>query len=117
MTFLIDTNVLLRWSDSASPLHDTCTQALSDLTRQSHILCVCAQVLIESYVVATRPMDVNGLGFSAEQARQMIADIKQSFPCLPEPQDIEKTIPGKKPPLDPAVVLKQMVERERCPHW
>jgi predicted nucleic acid-binding protein len=88
MTFLLDTNVLLRWSDSASPLHATCTEAVSSLTRQSHVLCVCAQVLIESYVVATRPLKDNGLGFAPEQGRQLIADLKQSFPCLPEPHDI-----------------------------
>ena len=88
MKFLLDSNVLLRWSDSRASEYAVCTQAVSRLAGRSNVIYVCAQVIIESYVVATRPVDVNGLGFSADEARQTLADIEGSFPCLPEPPDM-----------------------------
>lgn len=36
---------------------------------------ITAQVLVEFWVVATRPIAVNGLGWSAEQARTQIAQL------------------------------------------
>jgi hypothetical protein len=44
-------------------------------------------------------------------------DMGKGLPDEPQVMDIATTIPGQKPPLDPKVVLKQMVERKRCPHW
>ena len=88
MKFLLDSNVLLRWSDSKAPEHAACMEAVSNLARQSNVIYVCAQVIIEFYVVATRPVDVNGLGFGIAEAQQILADIEESFLCLPEPIDI-----------------------------
>ncbi|MDO8585576.1 MAG: type II toxin-antitoxin system VapC family toxin [Armatimonadota bacterium] len=88
MRFLLDSNVLLRWSDSRALEHAACAEAISKLAAPSNVILVCPQVIIESYVVATRPVDVNGLGFSAAEARQTLTDIEASFPCLPEPHDI-----------------------------
>ena len=34
MKFLLDSNVLLRWSDSEAPEHAVCTEAVSNLARQ-----------------------------------------------------------------------------------
>lgn len=88
MKLLLDSNVLLRWSDSRAPEYAACAEAVTQLAQQGHTICVCAQVIIESYVVATRPVEVNGLGFTAVEARQTLADIEESFPCLPEPSDM-----------------------------
>ena len=63
MKCLVDTNVLLRWSDKGSYQHAECAAAIEYL-RQSIETYVCAQVLIEYYVVASRPLDVNGLGLA-----------------------------------------------------
>jgi len=44
-------------------------------------------------------------------------DMGKGLPDEPQVMDIATTVPGAKPPVDPKVVLKQMIERERCPHW
>jgi hypothetical protein len=45
-------------------------------------------VLIEYWVVATRPKAVNGLGLSVPEANADVEDFLAAFPCLPEPPDI-----------------------------
>ena len=45
---------------------------------------------LESYVVASRPVQANGLSFTIAEARQFLGDVEESFPCLPEPSDIGK---------------------------
>ena len=90
MKFLLDSNVLLRWADSRAAEHTECAEAVMVMAAQSHVVYVCAQVMIESYVVATRPEDVNGLGFAVPEGRQFLTDVQDSFPCLPEPPDIGK---------------------------
>ena len=88
MRFLLDSNVLLRWGDSKSPEHAVCAKAVSTLAQRSNVIFLCAQVLIESYVVATRPPKVNGLGYSLPEGHQLLAEIEGAFPCLPEPADM-----------------------------
>jgi len=84
---LVDTNILLRWTDRTSPEHAVCARVIDHL-RQSTAICVCAQVLIEFYSVATRPREVNGLGLDATTAQQALADIVEALPCLPEAPDM-----------------------------
>ena len=90
MKLLLDSNVLLRWADSRAPEYAQCTEAVTRFAQASNIIYVCAQVIIESYVVASRPVEANGLGFSVAEARQFLSDVEESFPCLPEPSDIGK---------------------------
>ena len=89
MRLLIDTNVLIRMRDTDSAHHADCVAALAHL-RESHpgSACLCAQVMIEYWVVATRPAEVNGLGLTIAETEQDIFDLQQVFPCLPEPPDI-----------------------------
>ena len=42
------------------------------------------QVLIEMWVVATRPTDVNGLGWSTDHARKIIDELLERFPLADE---------------------------------
>ena len=88
MRYLIDTNVLLRWSDIGAPEHQQCSNALSVIEDRGDAAFVCAQTLIEYYAVATRPLTVNGLGFASEAARQNLLDILQVLDCLLEPAGI-----------------------------
>ena len=63
MRVLIDTNILLR---SAQPTHPLCmeaTYAVSKLLRQDDAVSFCSQNIAEFWNVATRPAEVNGLGF------------------------------------------------------
>jgi predicted nucleic acid-binding protein len=49
---------------------------------------VAKQTLIESWVVATRPRDANGFGYSVQFAAEGIAKIKRLFYLLAETDDI-----------------------------
>ena len=64
MAALIDTSVLVRVRDQDSADHAACAYFLRSLESVQHDKALCAQVLIEYWVVATRPRDVNGLGRS-----------------------------------------------------
>jgi predicted nucleic acid-binding protein len=44
--------------------------------------------LLEAWVVATRPRDVNGFGYSAELAAEGLAKIKRLFHLLPDGDDV-----------------------------
>jgi predicted nucleic acid-binding protein len=58
------------------------------LFRQGFRLCVAKQTLVESWVVATRPRDANGFGYSAQFAAEGISKIRQLFYLLAENDDI-----------------------------
>jgi predicted nucleic acid-binding protein len=88
MRYLIDTNVLLRWSHSDSSDHALCTETISRLVAAGHEPCICAQVLIEFRAVATRPLNVNGLGVSSSEVGAYIGDLRAMFTCLLEPPDM-----------------------------
>ena len=47
-----------------------------------------AQFLIELWVVATRPIDVNGLGWSVEQTHDVIEQLLNRFPMANETSQI-----------------------------
>lgn len=90
MRWLIDTSILVRLSDSGSPLQTTCAQALSKLHGMSHSLFLCTQVMIEYHVVATRPAEVNGLGKTVVQSLNDLRLFRQLLVLLPEPHNIDQ---------------------------
>ncbi len=70
--YLLDTNVVLRFSSPSDSQHYLATEAVATLLRQGNECYLTAQILIELWVVATRPVNVNGLGWSAEQTHGVI---------------------------------------------
>lgn len=88
MRVLCDTSFLLRLRDTSSPAHPDCISAFAKLHKQGATLYICAQVLIEYWVVATRPRQVNGFGLSPVDVEQDFEDFQQAFTVLPEPPDI-----------------------------
>jgi len=60
--YLLDTNVLLRVLQTESEQHDEATSAVSALLSREEDLCITAQVVVEFWCAATRPVEVNGLG-------------------------------------------------------
>lgn len=68
MRVLVDANVMLRIADQNHPVHSICRQALERLDAADVEICLVPQVMYEFWVVATRPIDVNGLGMSHESA-------------------------------------------------
>lgn len=73
MRILIDANLLLRSAQPEHPQHGIARDALLQLKTNGHELMIVPQVIYEFWVVATRPVEVNGLGFSAEQAEAKTA--------------------------------------------
>ncbi len=88
MRYLVDTNVLLRYCDQDSSDHALCVRAVRRLVAHGDTVCLCAQILIEHWAVATRPVSANGLGLEPDDADRQLAIASLALPCLPEPPDI-----------------------------
>ncbi|MBI2843749.1 MAG: type II toxin-antitoxin system VapC family toxin [Armatimonadetes bacterium] len=88
MSYLLDTNVLVRLFDLNDPRNPEIAATLDTLTTNNTKVYVCAQVLIEYWVVATRPRESNGLGFSAIEADRYLGEIETLFDYLSDPTDI-----------------------------
>ena len=88
MSYLIDTNILVRQTDASSPDRALCSRAVDRLIDGGCDLCICAQVVIEFWSVSTRPQGVNGLGLTPRVASLQVADFKRTFLCLLEPPDM-----------------------------
>jgi predicted nucleic acid-binding protein len=65
---LVDTNVLLSATSPPRSLHRAALAVLNDWPNQGMVLATSNQILREYLVVATRPIDANGLGLSIEDA-------------------------------------------------
>jgi predicted nucleic acid-binding protein len=65
---LVDTNVLLSATVPLRPLHRAALTVLNDWPNQGMVLVASSQILREYLVVATRPVEVNGLGLGIEDA-------------------------------------------------
>ncbi len=79
MSYLLDTNVLLRSIEVSSLQHATTRQALERLARTTETLYVSPQNLIEFWAVATRPLASNGLGLTPAQADNEIRKFEAAF--------------------------------------
>jgi hypothetical protein len=79
---LLDTNVLLRLSDGASADQPVATQAISHLRLRGDRSCLTAQNIVEFWAVATRPVDVNGLGWTTQRTADEIAQLLSRFQFL-----------------------------------
>ncbi len=87
-SYLLDTNVVMRFCNPADTQHRLATDAVSYLLAQGDECFLAAQVLIEFWVVATRPTEVNGLGWTVEQTRSTIDQLLDRFPLLEESSQI-----------------------------
>ncbi len=81
---LIDTSTLLRTLQPRHAQHEAATRALEVLPKQGRELHIVPQNLIELWVVATRPVEQNGLGLSPAAAGTELRRLKSMLPLLPE---------------------------------
>ena len=79
---LIDTSTLLRTLQRRHSQYDVAVRALEVLPGRGRTLHIAPQNLVELWVVATRPVDQNGLGLSVAAAAAEVARIKDMFPLL-----------------------------------
>lgn len=87
-TYLLDTNILVRLSNQDDPQHLASRRAIQKLKRDGARLCLMYQVMIEFWVVATRPVAQNGLGWMPQHARQSIDELQEVFELLGDPTDL-----------------------------
>lgn len=82
MTFLVDTNVLLRSAEPSHPMYAEAVNATNTLLGRGEELCIAPQNLIEFWNVYTRPVERNGLGHTVTEASTEVNRLKELFPLL-----------------------------------
>lgn len=90
---LLDTNLLVRITNSADPHCAVARFAIHKLLAQRERLIHVPQNLYEFWAVATRkpgasPAGQNGLGMTPEQASQWLAFFQRRFALLPDREDL-----------------------------
>lgn len=85
--YLLDTNVLLRVADT-SETSNIAVSAIAKILKEGNQCVITSQVIVEFWAVATRPLTVNGLGWTPEEAREKIDLIKSQFVLLEDKNDI-----------------------------
>lgn len=83
--YLLDTNILLRASVPQSDQYALADRAVYRLLEEGHQCLLTAQVLIEFWVVATRPVDANGFGWTPQRTKAQIDQFLSQFTLLKEP--------------------------------
>ena len=79
MSYLVDTNVLLRSVQPHHPMHTDAVAATVKLKQSGESLYITPQNLIEFWTVATRPVSANGLGLSVVDAAKELKRLKRLF--------------------------------------
>ena len=82
MTFLVDTNILLRSVEPSHPMYAEAINAMSILLERGEELYIVPQNLVEFWNVYTRPIERNGLGHTATAAHTEVNLLKAIFPIL-----------------------------------
>lgn len=87
-TYLLDTNIVLRLSNPSDVQHQLVVDAVATLLEQGNECVLVPQVLIETWVVATRPTDVNGLGWTTTYTHNIVQQLMVRFPLIEESSQI-----------------------------
>lgn len=88
MAVLIDASALLRVHDIRHPQRPAMRLLLTPDRAAHHGLCLCAQTMIEFWVVATRPTANNGFGLPPHEVRADLDRYLKFLPRLPEPPEV-----------------------------
>lgn len=84
MSYLIDTNVLLRSVQSKHPVHEHAVSAIRSLLAQGETLYLVSQVVREFWNVCTSPLANNGLGMTIQEASEEIERLEAILTFLPD---------------------------------
>ncbi len=82
--YLLDTNILVRIADTSSSQHNLAVLTISEIINLNNKCLITSQVLVEFWVVATRPKEVNGLGWTPQETKEKIDKFIAQFSLLPE---------------------------------
>ncbi len=84
MSHLADTNILTRITNVNDPQHTLVSEAVRALLLQGEILYYTQQNRREFWNVCTRPVEVNGLGYTVAETFQRLAEVDATFVRLPD---------------------------------
>ena len=85
---LADTSILLRLPNPIDPRRAVTQASLSTLKGRGEPVVVARQNFVEFRGVASRPLDVNGLGMSPEEVDAELDRLEIIFTYLPELEDV-----------------------------
>lgn len=88
MRFAVDSNILARSIHKGDAMQQVAQTAVDWLFVNGEIVCVLAQNLYEFWVVATRPIEANGLGLSFIEAQTHLLEFEHLFSVQLETADI-----------------------------
>jgi predicted nucleic acid-binding protein len=84
MLCLVDTNILLRFSDRSHPSYPVIRNAVKKLRQDGYKLQVASQNCVEFWNVVTRPIEKNGFGLTPADAEFKLRRIERLFPLFPD---------------------------------
>lgn len=84
INYLLDTNIILRFTDSDSAEYELINNVISQILVEGGQCLITAQVITEFWVVATRPISVNGLGWTVEKTEEAVQMLINQFDLLEE---------------------------------
>jgi predicted nucleic acid-binding protein len=87
-SYLLDTNIILRFANSQSQEYNLIRNTISEILLRGGQCFITSQVIIEFWVVATRPVNVNGLGWTVKQTTQAVQMLISQFDLLAETPDV-----------------------------
>ncbi|MBE9169041.1 type II toxin-antitoxin system VapC family toxin [Pleurocapsales cyanobacterium LEGE 06147] len=88
MSYLLDTNILLRLLVPEHPMNSDAVKVIDSLRSTGKKLIIASQNLIELWNVCTRPLEKNGLGLTSSETKQEIEQLKTLFVFLPDTAEI-----------------------------
>ena len=82
MIYLVDTNVLLRFSRHSDPNYQIAQNAVNKLKIEGHQLQTTLQNFAEFWNVSTRPANQNGFGRMLSETELFLQELELLFPLL-----------------------------------
>ncbi len=76
---MLTLNNLMRSLEPSKAEYQTVRAAIEKAFREGYLLYVVRQMLMEFWVVATRPVAVNGLGITPDKALQILSEIQKDY--------------------------------------
>ena len=84
MSYLVDSNVLLRHIEPKHPMYTEAVNAIAALLNAGESVYVLPQNIAEFWNVCTRPLQNNGLGFTPEQTDAEVTRIESLLTVIPD---------------------------------
>ena len=84
MSYLVDSNVMLRILHPGSPLRLKALTAIKILLHRRATLLICSQNEVEFWGVATRKLEANGLGMKHALADRALRRFERIFTLVPD---------------------------------